>query len=256
VRVNIANRGYDFLLDTGAAGIVIDTTFAESLGLERYGSRNGNTAGTYVESTATIPQMSIGPLRMERFVTRVVPLPFRPDASSRIVGLLGFDFFEDVVAHVDFASGAVEVASAQDGPRPEGLAMLALALDDKAPVARASVDENVAARVVLDTGANRTLLFAPFCERTALVYDRLATTVRYRAVGGLGSGMLARFRSIAVAGIAIPNPTVEVASDDLGTEDTDGIIGTDVMRSLDVTFDFRNAAAYVRRPQNRPTAHR
>jgi predicted aspartyl protease len=256
VRVNIANHGYDFLLDTGASGVIIDTTFAESLGLERFGSRNGNTAGTYVESTATVPQMSIGPLRMERIVTRVVPLPFRPDASSRIVGLLGFDFFEDVVAHVDFANGAVEVASAQDGPRPAGIPTLALALDDKSPLARASVDESVAARLVLDTGANRTLLFAPFCDRAALAYDRLATTVRYRAVGGLGTGVLARFRSIAVGGTALANPTVEVASDNLGTEDTDGIIGTDLMRSLDVTFDFRNAVAYVRRAQGRPAPHR
>ncbi len=247
VRVNIANHGYDFLLDTGAAGIVIDPSLADVLQLERYGSRNGNTVGTFIESATIVPQMTIGPLRMQRVVSRIVPLPFRAEGSARIVGLLGFDFFEDLIAHVDFANATIEVTPPQTVLKTAGMQQLALLLDDKAPVVRMRVDDGIAARVVLDTGANRTLFFGDFAERTALSYERLSTVMHYRAVGGIGTSILGRLRSLELGGLTLARPMVEIAGDVFGTEDTDGVFGTDLLRALDVTFDFRNAQAFIRR---------
>jgi predicted aspartyl protease len=252
VRVNIANHGYDFLLDTGAAGIVLDTQLAESLSLERYGSKNGNTVGTYLESTSIVPEMTIGPLRMQRVVTRVVPLPFHAEGSTRIVGLLGFDFFDDLVAHIDYADASVDVMPWEAFAKPSGTQIVPLALDDKTPLARVHIDDGVTARLTIDTGANRTLVFSDFAERAALPYDRLDTTVRFRAVGGIGSGGLGKLRSIDVGTFQLDKPTVEISPDTFGTEDTDGVLGSDVLRALDVWFDFRGTQAFVRRSKARP----
>ncbi|HEY4441608.1 MAG TPA: aspartyl protease family protein, partial [Candidatus Elarobacter sp.] len=86
VRVIVGRSGYDFLLDSGAAGIVVDPSVLEQQNIEKLGGRVGSTLGTFPESTAIVPQMTIGGLRMRNIVSRVVTIPFHLDDRTRIAG--------------------------------------------------------------------------------------------------------------------------------------------------------------------------
>ena len=70
LRVAIGARSYDFLLDSGAAGIVVDPSVIDDARLDRYGTRIGATIGTYSETASIIPQMDVGPLKMHGVVVR------------------------------------------------------------------------------------------------------------------------------------------------------------------------------------------
>lgn len=250
VRVVAAGRPFDFLLDSGAAGIIIDPIVAETLNLERYGERVGATMGPFPESTAIVPTMNVGVLRMRNVVSRVVPIPFRADDRTRVAGLLGFDFFADIVIHLDAERGTVEALHPAAFRVSNDLTPVPLALDDKQPAARAKVGP-VAARMILDTGANRTVLAAAFADRLEPSSERaIVSASRFHGVGGSGAAATVRIKEIEFAGNPIVEPLVDISGADLGFEDIDGVIGTDILRGFDIFFNYRANMAYVRRVSN------
>ena len=246
VRVIVGRVGYDFLLDSGAAGIVIDPSVAQQQGLERYGQRLGSTLGTFPESTTIVPQMTIGELRMRNVVCRLVSVPFRVDDRVHLAGLLGFDFFADAVVHVDLQHNLAEAISPDHFRAPADAATVNVGLDDKTPAVSARVG-NAPGRVVLDTGANRTVFETAFAERGDFSPDRVASTMHVRGMGGYASAEPTRVPTFELGGIWMREATADVSNADLGTEDVDGVVGTDLLRSYELWFDYRANAVYVRK---------
>ncbi len=248
VRVAVGRGAYDFLLDSGAAGIVVDPAVVDQQNLERYGNRVGATLGAFPESSTIVPQLGVGPLKMRNVVARVVTVPFHPDERTRIAGLLGFDFFADAVVHFDFERGLVEAISPEHFRAPLDTTALGLSLDDKTAAVHVHAGSAVA-RVVLDTGANRTLFESAFADRADFSPDRVASIQHFRGMGGYASAETTRVPALELGNIWTRDATVDVSSADLGSEDVDGVIGSDLLRTYELWFDYRTNAVYVRRTQ-------
>jgi len=246
VRVRIGLRSYDFLLDSGAAGIIIDPSVVDDQKLDLAGGHIGATVGTFTESSAIVPAMAVGPLKMRSVVTRVVNVPFHLDDHTRIFGLLGFDFFADCVVHVDFEHGIVDAITPPAFKPPADAVAVPIALDDRTPEVRARADAAFG-RMVIDTGANRSILTTAFAARAAVASDSAGGVTRFRGVGGVGVGEAVSVKQFDLGGIVVPDVVVDVSSADLGTEDVDATIGTDVSSAYDLYFDERSAMLYVRR---------
>ncbi len=246
VRVIVGRGAYDFLLDSGAAGIVVDPSVVDQQHLERFGQHVATTLGSFPESTTIVPQMTIGPLRMRNVVTRVVTVPFHVDDRTRVAGLLGFDFFADAVVHYNAEKGFAEALPPASFRPLADTAPVALSLDDKTPAVRARVD-NTVGRVVLDTGANRTIFETAFAERGDFAPERVASKTFVRGMGGFADAESARVPAIELGGIPTRDAMADVSNLDLGTDDVDGVLGSDFLRSYDLWFDYRANAVYVRR---------
>jgi len=186
-------------------------------------------------------------LRMRSVVARVVAIPFRLDERTHITGLLGFDFFLDTVVHVDLDHGTANaIAPAAFKPPPDATA-IPVALDDRTPVVRARAD-TATGRVVLDTGANRSVFTPLFASRADLALDpSTPNTSQFRGLGGLASAATVRLKSFDIAALPLLDPVVDVSNANLGAEDIDGTAGTDLLHAYDLFFDYRSAALYVRR---------
>ncbi len=246
VRVIVGRGAYDFLLDSGAAGIVVDPSVVDQQHLERFGQHVATTMGSFPESTTIVPQMTIGPLRMRNVVARVVTVPFHVDDRTRVAGLLGFDFFADAVVHYDADKSFAEALPPGSFHPPADAVPVALSLDDKTPAVRARVD-NTVGRVVLDTGANRTIFETAFADRGDFAPERVASKTFVRGMGGFADAESARVPAIDLGGIATHDATADVSNLDLGTDDIDGVLGSDFLRAYDLWFDYRANAVYVRR---------
>jgi hypothetical protein len=251
VKVHIGLKDYDFLLDSGAAGIVIDPSIVDDAHLETYGSRVGATIGTFTESTGIIPLMTVGMLRMRAVVARVVTVPFHLDEHTHIAGLLGFDFFLDTIVHVDLDHGIANAIAPGAFRPPPDAAVIPLALDDRTPVVRARADA-VTGRVVLDTGANRSVFTPPFASRADIAFDPASAVSQFRGMGGMGTAETVRLKSFDIAALPLFDPVVDVSNANLGAEDIDGTAGTDLLHAYDLFFDYRTAALYVRRSRRGP----
>jgi len=246
VKVHIGLKDYDFLLDSGAAGIVIDPSIVDDTHLETYGSRVGATIGTFNETNGIVPLMSIGALRMRSVVARIVAVPFHLDDRTHIAGLLGFDFFLDAVVHVDLDHGTANVIAPAAFKPPADAAAIPIALDDRTPVVRARCDA-VTGRVVLDTGANRSVFSPPFASRADIAFDPSLALTQFRGLGGTGTAETVRLKSFDIAALPLYDPVVDVSNANLGAEYIDGTAGTDLLHAYDLFFDYRNSALYVRR---------
>jgi predicted aspartyl protease len=246
VRVIVGRGAYDCLLDSGAAGIVVDPSVVDQQGLERYGARVGATLGTFPETTTIVPQITIGGLRMRNVVSRVVRVPFRVDDRTHVAGLLGFDFFADAVVHLNLEKNLAEAIAPERFRAPVDASSVTLALDDKTPAVTARAG-SANGRVVLDTGANRTVFETAFAERGDFNPQRVASTMHVRGMGGFASAEPARLPAFEIGGIWTRGAMADVANADLGTEDVDGVVGTDFLRTYEMWFDYRANAVYVRR---------
>ncbi len=193
-----------------------------------------------------MPILGVGPLRLRNVVSRVVPIPFRADDHTPVAGLLGFDFFAEIIVHVDAERGVVEALHPAAFHAPTDFAALPLGLDDKQPAVRIRIGP-VAARVILDTGANRSVLGSTFAERLDFTGERAARgSGRFRGVGGSGSAETIRLKDLDFGGFTNADPLVDISAADFGFEDIDGLIGTDLMRDYDLYFDYRANTVYAR----------
>jgi hypothetical protein len=246
VRVIVGRGAYDFLLDSGAGGIFIDPSIADQQHLERFGKHIGSTVGAFQESMTIVPLVTIGDLRMRNLAARVVTLPFQIDAHTHIVGLLGFDFFADAVVHLDLEHNLAEAIVPEHFHPPTDASSATLSLDDRTPAVHIGAGSTVG-RVVLDTGANQTILESAFADRGEFAPDRFETPTRVRGIGGLASAIPTRVPGIEIGGLWLRDVTVDVSNVDLGSDELDGTIGTDLLRSYELWFDYRANAVYLRR---------
>jgi hypothetical protein len=246
VRVIVGRTGYDFLLDSGAAGIVVDPALVEQQQLDHYGQRIGATLGAFPEESTIVPQMTIGGLRMRNAVARVVAIPFRLDDRTHPMGLLGFDFFADAVVHVDFAKGIADAIAPDHARIPADAVAVTVGLDDKTQAVHLRAG-TAAARVILDTGANRSVFETTFADRAEFSRESVTGPTRVHGIGGSATADPARIPSFDLGGIVTRDAIVDVSSADLGSDDIDGVLGTDLLRGYDLWFDDRAGAVYVRK---------
>lgn len=120
----------------------------------------------------------------------------------------------------------------------EAKAQLPIEMRRNIAVVQATVDGSPA-NLVLDTGAEHTVLLASFVDRIHLKRDfRHATMIR-----GIGSAMasaVARPDEIALGGVTIDRPFVIVGSfstGDLPGGFPDGLLGADILSRFDVDVD-------------------
>ena len=245
VRVRVGFHFYDFLLDSGAAGIVVDPSVIDDQRLETYGSHIGSTIGAFTETGSVLPAIGVGMLRMHGIAVRVVNVPFHLDDRTRIAGLLGFDFFADSIVHLDLDRGIAEAIQPAAFKPPADATSVPLALDDRTPAVRARAGGTVG-RMVVDTGANRSIFTTAFATRADVALEG-TSVARFRSVGGIGIGAAVHVKTFELAGIGVTDPIVDVSSADLGSEDVDGTVGTDLLRTYELFFDYRSALLHVRR---------
>jgi len=100
---------------------------------------------------------------------------------------------------------------------------------------------------VLDTGANQTILESAFADRGDFAPERNGVTTRVHGIGGDATAEATRIPGLELGGIWLRDVTTDVSNVDLGRDDVDGTIGTDLLRSYELWFDYRTNAVYLRR---------
>ena len=255
VRVMVNGRGLDFQLDSGSSGIVLDTDTAKQLGLKTYGTRSQATVGAYTEHRALVPQMDIGDLKMSNVVVDVLPFNEQQDASTEIVGLLGYDFISGAVLHIDYHNSKVEAIYPDSFAQPAGAAVLPVELDDQVPQVVGGLGEATDSHFIIDTGADLTMVFGSFARAhpdavkdtgdLEMVYGEFASSVK--GVGGSFSVQPAEVKHFVVGPLQFDVWGLLVGKSPPSFEGDDGagLIGQDFLAYFDVYLDYRDSTIYL-----------
>ncbi|PZR64522.1 MAG: hypothetical protein DLM53_00005 [Candidatus Eremiobacter antarcticus] len=256
VRLTIAGRGLDFILDSGSSGIAIDSGISRELGLKTMGQSVETTAGTYVQSQALIPDVSIGDIRMKNVV--VDSLPFTEDqaAGTKAVGLLGYDFIANAVLAVDYEHGTVVATVPGSFVPPADAFAVDTLLDDGVPFASVQVGEATGDHFIIDTGASRGMIFSSFAAlHPADIVDQgqgrqisqYSPFMSAQGVGGLIKITPIQVKVLRVGGVTLSDWLMFQSSANRAFEgeDIDGVLGYDFLKYFTVYLDYADSHIYL-----------
>ncbi len=248
VRLAIAGRGLDFLLDTGAAAITINDAVARELKLPVYGRATQTVAGTFSTGRVIVPAVSIGPLEMHDVVMRTLPFAASEAKSVRVVGLLGFDFLDAVALKIDYASGELDAFRPGTVAAPPGSDAVDIRLNSNAPVARATIGNATGEDFIIDTGA--AFSYVVF-QRFARAHPE-ALAVESRESFGSGVGGTFGYRSLATKRVILGGWSFDdaygveaLSANAFGFDNEDGLIGADILKRFTVYLDYAGAHVFL-----------
>lgn len=249
IAVQLGTHTVNLQLDSGASSIVLDNAIVSALGYSEQGHLTEETAGIYTESDAVVPNMWIGGLGMAN--VHVASIPFASVAGDEpVAGLLGFDFLDCVVLHIDYADGNVTAIEPQSFIPPPDAVALPIALDDNIPAVLVSLGGVSPIRMLVDTGADRSLLFSSFATEhpSALVDQGLGAEMEaqspflgtFEGVGGSIEYRPIDLGPLRVAAWSFPHWLFQLTQDPskFEIEDYDGILGQDFLRYYDLYLDY------------------
>ena len=242
VMLDIDGRTLDFVLDSGASEIAISQSAARRLGL-----------AADAESRVLLPQVASGALHMHNVVATTLPIDYRAADGTPIAGLIGFDFLDDAVVHVDYQNEtltAIEPSSFSGGIL--GAISLPISLEDQVPMIAATVGRSTGKRFIVDSGADNLYLFDAFArEHTSDVLDESGPIESLRRFpylfGDEASAPLeiapAELVDFSFADIDFRRFTAYriLQTNALAPPDVDGLIGYRLLRYYDVYLDYPHA---------------
>ena len=258
VRLTIQGRGLDFQLDSGADGIVIDRDVAHELGLKSYGRWSTTVAGTIRARERSFRRSRIGSVAMNDVVVDVLPFAFEHDRSTRVVGLLGYDFIAGCVVKIDYEHGTVDVLPADTFTPPAKGIVLDAILDDQVPLIWSKFNDAVGERFILDTGADDVVVFSGFAKKhPAAVQDqsphkvvsRTFNVVQMEGVGGELNVRPVVIAKMQVGTVLYPEALAFVMSGEQPAfehEDVDGLIGASALQNVRRLSRLRELARRAR----------
>lgn len=226
-------------LDSGTGGVLIDTAAARAAGLP-------DAKG---DATATI---DIG-----AFHAANAPVFFKPYAQHlrelRLSGILGAPFFESNVVTIDYPHKRV-IVTPHEAFDPSALHAAPTTLLElyrglaKVPVWIDGLP--MPARMLLDTGADETMVLPAFANRAGLKLPVSTSTAcggarqRCYAVDNYATGpIVVGNTEIRKVLIGVPQQAV------VSPKYYDGILGRDILQAFVVTFDYADNAVYFSLPQ-------
>lgn len=246
-----------WLLDSGAGMSVLDSAYAEELGIESEGRIKGSGAGNQLEfSFVKAPPFSLEGIEFDsqRMVSSgfLRPYTYRHFGFSSD-GILGYDFLSRFVTRIDYAN---ELISFYD---PEQFSYEGSGTVVNAPIVGntftmpVTIDGKYTGTWSLDLGAGTCNFHYPYAEANGLL-DREGVAGLGFGAGGSLPERTVKFESLELAGFTISDPTVDLTLEDVGgafgRSEIDGNLGSTVFRHLVLYLDYERQQVIVEKGDN------
>lgn len=247
VRVTIEGRGLDFKLDSGASDIVLDEGVARQLGLTISDVHKGSFSGDYSAGRSRAPNFSVGSLHAQNVAITTIPFSQRI-GPTKVVGLLGGDFFASERVAVRFQNETLAVSPASNDVPPGTWSKQSIQVDDFVPRVHAKFNA-VDGAFVVDLGADFTLLYPHFFRQFKPTSQ---ADVLGKMEGIAGEGVDYRrytFSRLDLGDLSFADVGADVttgtAFEDL---DYDGLLGRDFLENFNLVFDYPEGELYIQSP--------
>jgi hypothetical protein len=247
VKLN-AEGPFAFLFDTGGNAI-ISSKVAERLHLSAGSTETGTGMGekpvTAVDTT--VREVQIGDLRLSNLAFHSIAMDDTPAVFGRqaLDGIIGFPILEQLIVEVDYHAKRLKLTLPSAYTPPQSAATVHFTRARWVPLIDASLDR-VPGKFGVDTGARLSLLlYGPFVEQNKLreKYHPAVSGVTGWGLGGPIRSQLARGQQFVIDNLTIHDPLVRLPLQTSGgttASDTAGVIGSDILRQFNITFDYRS----------------
>ncbi|MFY9632116.1 MAG: retroviral-like aspartic protease family protein [Candidatus Cybelea sp.] len=248
VPVSIGTRTLDFLLDSGSSDLLIDPGVAGELGMRSSGAEQYSFAGDFTLANARAQSVSVGGLTAANVAFSTARFEEQL-TDSRVVGLLGADFFASGVVEVDFEKKRLTMLRALPaGLAAAGWSPIPIRLDSEVPMVKA-IFSGQSGHFIADLGAAYTTLFPHFFARyPGLIPKDVRDEEEMQTIGGKPFGIThLTMKTLVLGDWAFANVQVVVPSAAYAQQrDFDGLIGREILSSFDWIFDYADAQLWFK----------
>ena len=248
VPVTIGTRSLDFLLDSGSSDLLVDPGIAGELGMHSSGAEQYSFAGDFTLANALARSVSVGGLTAAN-VTFSTARFEEQLTDSRVVGLLGADFFASGVVEISFEKKRLTMLRAlPSGLAAAGWSPVPIRLDSEVPMVKA-IFSGQSGHFIADLGAAYTTLFPHFFARyPGLIPKDVRDEEELQTIGGKPFGIThLTMKTLVLGDWAFANVQVVVPSAAYAQQrDFDGLIGREVLSSFDWIFDYADAQLWFK----------
>lgn len=165
VRMTVAGRGLDMMLDTASPDTIIDERVAREMGLPTFGHVDRLADGGDVPFETMIPFASMGNMTMVDMAVLAEPFVIQWGWDTKIVGVLGYDFLANNVFKIDYVNGTLDLIApssfASADPVPGGL-IVPMELDNGVPFVQMTIGSDVADNVAVANEVPHTTVFGNY----------------------------------------------------------------------------------------------
>ena len=251
IGVSINGRGpFDFLLDSGAATTIIDSRFADELGLERIGGMHAvGIGGAESIDKVSVDELAVDEFRIESldlFCMNMEQLSSMLCMDDAFKGIVGYDLFARAVMKLDYPNGQLTIIdpdhfdySGPGKPVPGEIINNLICVDGE-------IDGEIKGKIRIDTGAAGGLhLHAGYLREHGML-DKFRGDVEMEmfGAGGKQTIQLVKVESLKLGEFEVREPVSTLM---LGNGESEGIMssldamataGTEVLSRFVVIFDY------------------
>jgi predicted aspartyl protease len=235
VTVRVDGHDSEFVLDTGTTQMLIDGGAAHRFGLRE------------TLDHTTVHQLVAGPVTMTDvpFLTVGLGVGF-----GGLEGILGYEFFRGYVVHVNYERQFVELIPHAVFAPPPGALSIPISYEEGMPLAAGSIGSIAVDRLALDTGSLLVVLPSVLRERAGETIS--AQQVGRERIERYLEGPITTYRAsvpkLSVGGIDFVDVPVEIERPEYDSMEIplDGVLGTSLLSTLDLWFDYDDDALYAK----------
>jgi predicted aspartyl protease len=250
VRVDIAGRGVDLLLDSGAGSIVLDRGVASSLGLQVEGEHTQTIAGNVRAGEAKIPEMKIGNLTLHNVAVDTLQFSETVSPTTKALGLLGFDFFDGAAITIDYTKGTVDATAPSTFTPDAGATEVPARFERGVPEVDLAMGPTKGDHFIVDTGAQEQtiVLFQRFVHLNERKIPRDAregaAPFRAEMVGGEVRNVPIIIRDVVLGEWRVPEVHGMLTRSPAAFDYDDGLIGSEFLSLFKITIDEPHRKLY------------
>ncbi len=245
IDVKFNGKPFRVLFDSGA-GYIITPEVAKALNLKvESAGQEGGVGEKKVDSGRThIADMQIGDLHVKNHEFAVISFADAPNVfgSAQFDGIIGSEVLERFVTKVDYENNRLEFTRPDKFKYTGGGIKFSYTKNGLVPLVNGEID-GVAGVFGIDTGARSSLLlFGPFTDNNNLrtKYAPKVEGITGWGIGGPVRSQVTRVKVFKLGSLEIYNVVTRLPlqkSGALTTSKMAGVVGADVLKQFNITFD-------------------
>jgi hypothetical protein len=256
---------YNFILDTGVGPLIItEPSLVDTLELKNlrttklYGLGKGEEIDAFLTSALLVKIKEASINHIPTAILKKDVFNLSGYVGKKIYGIIGFYFFNSFVVKVNYTTQRVTFSTPLDKTRKKGT-KFTIELDNNRPYI--TVDmltpqlKNIKAKLIIDCGASHALSMealdgAVFPLPKLTISANLGLGLSGPISGRVGRIPLLRLGKYSFKNILSSFPAFESVAAQIGYGSRNGNLGAEFLRRFDTTYDYQNAAVYLKPNQN------
>jgi hypothetical protein len=261
VEATVDGKGpYTFEIDTGGHTL-LSPRLVKEVGLRAIGesATSGPGEGNGSAGFVHYDEIAIGGLRLRDQVAFATDIHHNGVEGIPVDGMVGLELIRRMVTTIDYERHVITFTLPDHfRPGPERGVAVPFVFYDQNPAVAGRIG-NLPARFTIDTGSRTALdVTSPFVATHGLrqLFAKGSLAVTGWGVGGPTRSYVVRMPSVAIGGVTIPNPVVDLSTARRGAfsdSNIDGNVGDALLKRFVVTLDYARQIIYLKRISPAPS---